>query len=901
MHTKQKAADEHSEPTSPRLKVDASDDVAELEADAIADRVVAHLHDGQRADRSAHGYVRRAADDVAAAEIGLAGGPVSPDSERRIAAARTGGRSLPAVVRRDMETAFGTDFADVRVHTGNEARDLNQGMSARAFTVGNDIFFRDGLPDASHPSGAHLLAHELSHVVQQGSGRAARAVVRRDVLSHAPKDVRIRSGESDTAVAVATPEEAVAAHGATLGSKSAGLKGADSQGAPVDSPGFTPSTPEEAQAKAAMPSLSSIVIPGVTAERERSDPFKAATAYESYAGNLLKNTQRSEVKIEAAGRFVEGEHAKVIEKHEKYKALTGTDKDTVKKRKQMELDMGGAGLPDDKRANIWSAVLDIAEERTRLAGLARQNADEDVPLVDSVYEQTREVKKQALADTKKRSLEYTQNRAWDKAKAGDFAGRAKHRERENKMGALSAQLGSLGTSVRNAHLSDSRLTLKATELESHKKSINDAKTLSEYWAGKGKWVGKKAIGAVVSTVTAGYLQTEESEEHAGKDRTDQVLDKVGLQSTNVKQRLARSLKAIEEVREKKAYGKGTRFHLALQRLSDIVKELRGIVGGVATLVGLLGTAVTVVAPPVGAVISGIAIVLGLLALALTMFKTLIDGILAGWSTLQRGFSANKRNHNLVSDRRDAQGAEAVKGMVNTGAAFAMPMLMNAEFHGHGLLDVTRPDQQLSDMRSQFEYQAQTGAANYAYGQTAASVAEGMATDIGTEAAGGKISGDNLETATKHKRVAAKTPASRPKAAHDPADKHATAAHQAKTMPHKEPTWIKDARKSEAQTRDTGMDTLVTRHMGKLKEFSTRTQSIMELRAKAKAQTDAATAKLATTKKKDEDGALDSITAVVAATEDAVSGVGADSKQLDAQDLKTDAATSAPAASLAPAS
>jgi hypothetical protein len=64
-----------------------------------------------------------------------------------------------------MEAAFATSFADVRVHANAQASDLNRNLSSKAFTTGSDIYLRD---DVS-PSDSRLLAHELTHVVQQRS------------------------------------------------------------------------------------------------------------------------------------------------------------------------------------------------------------------------------------------------------------------------------------------------------------------------------------------------------------------------------------------------------------------------------------------------------------------------------------------------------------------------------------------------------------------------------------------------------------------------------------------------------------------------------------------------------------------------------------------------------------
>jgi len=67
-----------------------------------------------------------------------------------------------------MEPRFGADFGGVRVHADAEAHQLNQDLSARAFTTGQDIFFKQGEYSPSSAGGQALLAHELTHVLQQG-------------------------------------------------------------------------------------------------------------------------------------------------------------------------------------------------------------------------------------------------------------------------------------------------------------------------------------------------------------------------------------------------------------------------------------------------------------------------------------------------------------------------------------------------------------------------------------------------------------------------------------------------------------------------------------------------------------------------------------------------------------
>jgi hypothetical protein len=95
------------------------------------------------------------------------GGEISPEVEQSISSARGNGRALDSAVRGRMESSFGTDFGGVRVHTGAEPDRLNRQLSARAFTTGSDIFFRAGEYRPGSSGGRELIAHELTHVVQQ--------------------------------------------------------------------------------------------------------------------------------------------------------------------------------------------------------------------------------------------------------------------------------------------------------------------------------------------------------------------------------------------------------------------------------------------------------------------------------------------------------------------------------------------------------------------------------------------------------------------------------------------------------------------------------------------------------------------------------------------------------------
>jgi len=103
--------------------------------------------------------VGRRQDSDGAADGGLDG---------EIASLRGGGQPLPRGVRTEFEGTLGHDFGDVRVHTGPNADRIARSIDARAFTVGADVAFRRGEYDPKSRAGKRLLAHELTHVVQQG-------------------------------------------------------------------------------------------------------------------------------------------------------------------------------------------------------------------------------------------------------------------------------------------------------------------------------------------------------------------------------------------------------------------------------------------------------------------------------------------------------------------------------------------------------------------------------------------------------------------------------------------------------------------------------------------------------------------------------------------------------------
>jgi hypothetical protein len=80
-----------------------------------------------------------------------------------------GGQSLDQGIAQKAGAVMDQDFSNVNVHTGDKADSLNQQLQAKAFTVGNDIFFQEGQYNPGSSEGQELISHELTHVVQQGA------------------------------------------------------------------------------------------------------------------------------------------------------------------------------------------------------------------------------------------------------------------------------------------------------------------------------------------------------------------------------------------------------------------------------------------------------------------------------------------------------------------------------------------------------------------------------------------------------------------------------------------------------------------------------------------------------------------------------------------------------------
>ncbi|GAB3422920.1 eCIS core domain-containing protein [Niabella aquatica] len=91
--------------------------------------------------------------------------------EQSLSSSKGGGSAMSASSRQFMENRFGADFSGVRIHTGTQAESLSRSIQAQAFAHGNDIYFNSGKYAPGTAAGDVLLAHELTHTIQQGASR----------------------------------------------------------------------------------------------------------------------------------------------------------------------------------------------------------------------------------------------------------------------------------------------------------------------------------------------------------------------------------------------------------------------------------------------------------------------------------------------------------------------------------------------------------------------------------------------------------------------------------------------------------------------------------------------------------------------------------------------------------
>jgi hypothetical protein len=153
----------------PKLVLGPAHDRSEREADQVARQVAGQPVPRRRAELQGGGAPSPGLERAR----GAAGGALDAGTQQAVRQAAASGQPIPDLARAAMERTLGADFSRVKIHTGHRADQLNRSFQARALTTGQHVFFRHGAYDPGSPAGRALLAHELTHVVQQRQGATA--------------------------------------------------------------------------------------------------------------------------------------------------------------------------------------------------------------------------------------------------------------------------------------------------------------------------------------------------------------------------------------------------------------------------------------------------------------------------------------------------------------------------------------------------------------------------------------------------------------------------------------------------------------------------------------------------------------------------------------------------------
>lgn len=149
-----------------KLTVGKSNDKYEKQADAVAGSII-------RMPQNNFAHQKTSPETItpfiqAKSETAVT---VSNSVSNKISSSQGSGSSIDSNTQSFMSSRFGNDFSDVKIHTDNEAIQMNRELNAKAFTTGNNIYFNEGQYQPDTDTGKHLLAHELTHTLQQnGAG-----------------------------------------------------------------------------------------------------------------------------------------------------------------------------------------------------------------------------------------------------------------------------------------------------------------------------------------------------------------------------------------------------------------------------------------------------------------------------------------------------------------------------------------------------------------------------------------------------------------------------------------------------------------------------------------------------------------------------------------------------------
>jgi Domain of unknown function (DUF4157) len=193
-----------------KLNIGQPGDKYEQEADRLASQVVKQISApgsakttlGQPLQRQSEPEEDLQAKSILQRREAIAAGEASTDLTSAINSAMGSGQPLEAGLQQSMGQAMGADFSGVKVHTDAQSDQLNQSIQAKAFTTGQDVFFRRGAYQPGSRGGQELIAHELTHVVQQNGGEVMRSPLLPQQLQQYPSNETLGNGVIQRAIAI---------------------------------------------------------------------------------------------------------------------------------------------------------------------------------------------------------------------------------------------------------------------------------------------------------------------------------------------------------------------------------------------------------------------------------------------------------------------------------------------------------------------------------------------------------------------------------------------------------------------------------------------------------------------------------------------------------------------------
>ncbi|MCT4623272.1 MAG: DUF4157 domain-containing protein, partial [Schleiferiaceae bacterium] len=187
----------------PKLKIGAPNDPYEKEADRVADRVVSDKGGGlinaknYSIQRKCNSCEEEEAVQAKQNTNGTTPSFNHNNFKNQLNSCSNEGSKMESSVQRKMSSKMGADFGKVRIHTGNNAQQMSTSINAKAFTHGHNIYFNQGQYNPSSKEGTRLLAHELTHVIQQNGGSKA---IQRDLAIPLPNPNAATPELSDTQI-----------------------------------------------------------------------------------------------------------------------------------------------------------------------------------------------------------------------------------------------------------------------------------------------------------------------------------------------------------------------------------------------------------------------------------------------------------------------------------------------------------------------------------------------------------------------------------------------------------------------------------------------------------------------------------------------------------------------------